>query len=96
MDQSGSHLWFIQVDHTNTESFWFKQNCIQSKEIYNAMNVRSSTSLKTYITMIARNKTIYFRKYTDKADACDSKTNSTYQLKKQDKHYTKVRRLKQS
>ena len=27
-------------------SYWFRQNFIQSKEIYNAMNVRSSTSLK--------------------------------------------------
>ena len=26
-------------------SYWFRQNFIQSKEIYNVMNVRSSTSL---------------------------------------------------
>ena len=46
--------------------------------------------------MIARNKTIYLRRYIDIDDACDSKTNSTYQLENKTNTILKFKKNKHS
>ena len=53
---------------------------IQSKEIYNAMNVKSSTSLKLIYRWSHETKQFTSEGTLTLADACDSKMNSTYQL----------------